>query len=984
VLQVLEPDADGVYKLSAGVRITAQPKADPATFAKVVLLVMLEDQVAEELEMTAAGDGSYVVEADTNDLPNGSYTMQALADDEIGNREVADAGLMKMIKIGNIRNKDQGDLTLADIMNTLTNGKPVIRTLDDPKPIGGVSAFLVQVYYAVRAQMIVSDSTGAVLATVDGVLTPTTDDPDLKDVLFTWDTSGLNGEFDLAFSFWASPPVVIPAKIVVDNIAPAITIDAPMHGDSVSTEPLIWSNYSDASGIKRVAFVLDGTSGEDLEHSAGDDVIDGSNAVAGNSGTLTVEAMSAIYQADTPLEDGVYTSTVTVEDMAGNESVALVRFVIGEEKAPVVLAFGPQGVITNVTPKIYVSYSDDLSGIDTVVISLNGQELANVEVTDTVASVTPDALDAGDHDVEVVLTDRAGKATTFSWQFTIEADETAPVITAYSPTGSVNTATPTVAVSYTDESNVTSVEFDVAGQTSTDNNPDGSSTFTPTALAEGEAVVTVTVTDEFNNVATATWSFSVVLDSDAPVITAYSPTGSINTATPTVMVSYTDRSDVTRVQFNVAGQTRTLNNPGDSATFTPTALAEGEAVVTVTVTDEFNNVATATWSFNVVLDSDAPVITAYSPTGIVRTTTPTVTISYTDRSDVTRVQFNVAGQTRTLNNPGDSATFTPTALAEGEAAVTATVTDEFDNVATAAWSFIVELDTVAPTIMAMTPQGTIGEAKPVIMASYADDRSGVDSAQVKFYLDGRVQSAAKATDTQVTYTPANAVSRGEHEVKVELQDRAGNQASYEWQFKIEENAPIITSYTPVDGEIVREMTPIVVNYADDMSGVDVDEVKVTLDGTDVTASAKKDASRAAYVPTDALAIGKHTVKVDLADKVGNKTSRQWEFYVEDGTLGVKAPKVYPNPFDAESGEQAKVEFTLTQNAQVTIRIYDFSMRMVRELADEEKQPGLVSWNWDGTTDDGEDLAKGIYFCQIIVKSGTEEPKATVLKIALYR
>ncbi|HID55068.1 TPA: hypothetical protein EYP37_00950 [Candidatus Poribacteria bacterium] len=124
--------------------------------------------------------------------------------------------------------------------------------------------------------------------------------------------------------------------------------------------------------------------------------------------------------------------------------------------------------------------------------------------------------------------------------------------------------------------------------------------------------------------------------------------------------------------------------------------------------------------------------------------------------------------------------------------------------------------------------------------------------------------------------------------------------------------------------------------------------------------------------------------MELADKLGNKVEREWSFYVEEEELVVQTPKVYPNPFNPTEGP-AKIEFTITQAAVVTVKIYDFSMRLVKTILDsEEMKPGLVSERWDGKSEDGDELAKGVYFCQIIVKSATDEPKATVLKIALYR
>jgi len=803
------PDENGVYRVSAKVRITAKPKADPKTFSKVILYVKQDDTVAAELEMTAGESGTYVVEADSNELPNGTYTIQALAKDEADNLEVADPSLAKTVKIGNIRNIEEKPVEPVNIVNITTNGKPVERTLDKPKPIGGVAEFKIQAYFVEKARMDISDSSGTVIASIDGVITPTSDNPDLKDVFFTWDTAGLNGTYQLLFHFWASPPVTVgPISVVVDNTSPLTQFSAPAAGSTVSTMPLIWADYSDASGIKRVTFELEEPSGKvtKLEHSPGDEPISGEKEIPdGDRATLTVEPTRAIYKVVKPLANGVYTARMTTEDLAGNETTAVVKFVIGEEKPPVLLSFGPQGVITNTKPKIYISYTDDLSGVETVLFKLDGKELANPTVTETTASVTPGAeLKGGNHTVEVTLTDKAGKSTSFSWEFTVKTD-TSP-----------------------------------------------------------------------------------------------------------------------------------------------------------------------------------PAVIAYSPTGLVKTATPTVSVSFTDESKVAKVVFDVAGQRKSVSNPtGGTASFKVAALKEGEVQVKVTVTDEYDNSATVEWSFTVELDTLPPSVVTMSPTGLIGELKPMIVVSYADDRSGVDENSVTLYLDGKKVSA-KTSATQATYTPTSPITKGEHKVKVELADKVGNKTSQEWKFKLEENPPTILSYTPMDGQFVKPKAPVVVTYTDDLAGVDISSVKMYLDGKDVTAELKKDAGRAAYVPAEEMTPDEHTVKIELADKVGNKMEREWKFYVEAEKLVVQTPKVYPNPFNPTEGP-AKIEFTITQAAVVTVKIYDFSMRLVKTLADsEEMMPGLVSETWDGKSEDGDELAKGVYFCQIIVKSATDEPKTTVLKIALYR
>ena len=92
------------------------------------------------------------------------------------------------------------------------------------------------------------------------------------------------------------------------------------------------------------------------------------------------------------------------------------------------------------------------------------------------------------------------------------------------------------------------------------------------------------------------------------------------------------------------------------------------------------------------------------------------------------------------------------------------------------------------------------------------------------------------------------------------------------------------------------------------------------------------------------------------------------------------PRNFPNPFASAT----TIAFTLAQQAKITIEIYDMTSRLVRPLVqDEQREAGPVAIQWDGKTTEGDDLARGVYFCQITVHSSLE-PEAFVLKMALIR
>ena len=89
---------------------------------------------------------------------------------------------------------------------------------------------------------------------------------------------------------------------------------------------------------------------------------------------------------------------------------------------------------------------------------------------------------------------------------------------------------------------------------------------------------------------------------------------------------------------------------------------------------------------------------------------------------------------------------------------------------------------------------------------------------------------------------------------------------------------------------------------------------------------------------------------------------------------------YPNPFNPETW----IPYHLSQDAEVVIRIYDASGRIVRTL-----DVGFQSFGyyvscgkaayWDGNTDIGEIVSSGSYFCQIQAGDYTETRKMVILK-----
>jgi hypothetical protein len=89
--------------------------------------------------------------------------------------------------------------------------------------------------------------------------------------------------------------------------------------------------------------------------------------------------------------------------------------------------------------------------------------------------------------------------------------------------------------------------------------------------------------------------------------------------------------------------------------------------------------------------------------------------------------------------------------------------------------------------------------------------------------------------------------------------------------------------------------------------------------------------------------------------------------------------VWGNPMVA--GGKATVHFGLAKSDRVEVKVYDVTGRLVRTLADRSFQAGEHSLTWDGTNDQGQVVARGVYFTQVKYLNSrfVDAKKLTVLK-----
>lgn len=70
---------------------------------------------------------------------------------------------------------------------------------------------------------------------------------------------------------------------------------------------------------------------------------------------------------------------------------------------------------------------------------------------------------------------------------------------------------------------------------------------------------------------------------------------------------------------------------------------------------------------------------------------------------------------------------------------------------------------------------------------------------------------------------------------------------------------------------------------------------------------------------------------------------------------------YPNPFVIRT----TLDYSISDDSNVSIRIYDIKGQVVRSLVNENQRSGTYSMTWNGTNDSGNSMPMGIYFVKLI-------------------
>ena len=870
VAGMIEANEDGSYTVGGIVDdtvpspiaiFTAEPTADPMTYASVNLVQTTEDTAETVVEGEA---GILDLTIDVGMLDNGTYMFHALAVDEAGNVQT-DESPMVTVHVQNFKVADVSDITVIAV-----DGTDVAEPPAEPIPLR--NSVTVSFMVADTSVLAAEELSGA----VDGqtMTSESADHPEntfslmvevgsLTDDVYTPDAVVTKRNGSVAF------PVT---TVNVDNTGPMITIESPTDGDTVDSLPTVHASYHDGEGS--------GTDkdGQEVLPWATTALADGPTLaiarVQPEQGNTDVEVDQTAVEADNDtlvytriekIPGGAYTITVQVADVLGNVGTGTREFVInGTAPTVAIQSPAPGQTFEHGQPLI----SGELSGTGTVDITtftVNDVE-ATPEVDGNQFSYTPDeALTNGDYKVVVAVTDGNGNTAQTSVVFMVDIpeppkDTTPPVISAAAPNGIIKD---------TSKSQL------------------------------GGVVISAVVTDEQSDISSVKYSINGVVNSIPNI--------------------------------NIAGGR--IKAPIDFETHGP-----GLYNVQLSATSQ-GGTTEHSWTFTLVIDDVAPTISSITPNGTIRTEMPTISVSATDESGIDKIRisvFNAQNQQLKGSVEDDAegkaggitrADFIPdNPLTEGTYLIIVDADDTLGNTATARGSFMIDFDTAAPIITMASPQENArfilkqGDEAPTVSVAYADAESGIDVESVRMVIEGvDADYKATASGTQITF-------------------KAGQKSAS------------------------QAIHPLLVDTK---------------------------------APPETW-VGKYTVRFEVSDKAhlagyvsaknkgtreANSTVHTFSFFLEATEVPLLAEKAFnaPNPFK----DSTAIRFTLTRKAKVNIVIYDTTLRPVRVLRDGIAEPGKKEIEWDGTSSAGVDLARGVYFCQIIVADDIE-PEYAMIKLALTR
>lgn len=712
-------------------------------------------------------------------LPQGSYTVTAVATDAAGNTATAGPNALVID-------------TSAPTVSIITPADGA--TVGEARPtLGGATEASASVLVTLLDAMGNAVFTQTVTANASGMWSATPA-ADLSTGAYTVRAVATDAAGN------ASAPV--SSGFNVDLTGLAILLTAPADGGVTPLNtPLITGTTEPNTAVTI-----------DLFDSAGM-VIESLMATSDANGDFSVMAMMLV--------DGDYTARAQVTSPAGITSSDSNSFTVDTTPPGVTLDTPRDGTISqDDTPTI--TGSADAGATVTVTIldqaGVSVQTLTTIAGADGKWSVDAASLPDGDYTLSASAMDLAGnEAMTPPSTYTV--DRSVPTLQIITPANqSVQTERAVVATGTSEPNQVVELELqddqgNVLGTFSATTDANGDWSAPLGALTDGDYVLFASATGANNAVAKESTGFQVFSAQPNLSVTQPANGATTNDVRPPIMGTSDPGTTITVVLRDAQGQeletlTTTTDANGSWSVVPTNDLSEGSYQAQVTASDDVGEMTSVTVGFGV--DLSAPSVTLSTPADGLQTAMnvlmatgeaePGAVVSVSVKDAQGQEVF--AGMTTA---GADGKWSLPIAqLPDGTYTAQATATDGAGNMMSSAVNTFT-IDTMAPrvTITSPAPGASITDTKPTITGT------AEPGATVEVFVDGvRVGEATADAEGKWSLPLDDALSLGEHTVEARTTDGAGNQGSSGVVniTVVENTGSGITITGPTDGQQVTGTT----------------------------------------------------------------------------------------------------------------------------------------------------------------------------------
>ncbi|WP_286244978.1 Ig-like domain-containing protein [Pseudoalteromonas sp. MM1] len=816
-----------------------------------VVTITVTDEAGNPQTITTEvqADGTFSVDV-PNELSEGEFTVEVLVTDTAGNETTATT-------TGEV--DTAGPTVIIDPVGDTNDTTPTISGSATGEPEGTV------------VTITVTDEAGNPQTITTEVQADGTFSVDVPNELS-------EGEFTVEVSVTdtAGNETTATTTGEVDTTAPVVTINAL--GDTSDTTPTI-------SGT---------VSGEPTGSTINLTVTDANGAVQ----TLTAQVIadgSWTVEVPVALAEGSYTVDAAISDSAGNEGTANASGTI--DTSALTITIDVIGETNDQTPQISGdTFNAEVgSSVEVQITDSTGTTVTLTTVVDANGqwSVTPPAdLAEGTISISATVTDLGGGSANADLDAVIDitpptiqvneletSNDTTPII-AGNTTGVVFGTV--VSLTVTDSQGVVrlfNTTTDAQGNWSVELSQE---------LASGDYTVQAEVSDAAGNSAldtvtgnidtvgpSLTVDFEAVTNDTTPTI---SGTSNADVGT-TITVVITDENGVEQTL------TTTVDVNGNWEVTPQTDLNEGDNTIEVSVSDEAGNTTTVTDT--ITLDTQAPTLTMQT-VGDVNDLTPTLQgtsneIGGTVTLTVTDSDGAVQTITTTVGTDGHWDIEVPSALAQGDFTVTASISDAAGNESTANSSG--NVDTITP-VVTVDPLGLGNDSTPLISGTSTEPEGTVVNIVITDSNGDETPITATVDANGNWQATSPELPEGSYSVQASITDAAGNTGGAVQAGTIDSLAPTLTLDTV---GATNDSTPTISGSTNAPAGT-VISISVS-DGVTTetfTATVQADGSWSADVP-NALSDGELTIEASVSDNAGNTTTVS-----ESATLNTTAPSISIN------------------------------------------------------------------------------------------